>query len=293
MLLAAIPPPPLRVIQLGPVPIRLYAVMIILGVLVAVWIGERRLLARGGRAGAVADVAGWAVPFGLVGARLYHVATNPELYFAAGRRPVEALFVWQGGLGIWGAVAGGALGAWIAARRHGVPFGLLADAAAPGLAVAQAIGRWGNYFNSELFGRPTDLPWALRVTNPADGNAPGLYHPTFLYESLWDLGVAGLVVWADRRYRLGRGRAFALYVASYTAGRAWIEALRIDPANVYGGLRVNEWVSIGVFAAAVAYLALRSGRREEAAPAGGQPVPDAPAARHATAAGERPGSLPA
>lgn len=257
---AAFPSPPQSVWVVGPVPIRAYALTIIAGVVAAVWIGERRWVARGGRAGTVIDIATIAVPFGLVGGRLYHVITSPELYFGAGRRPIEALFIWRGGLGIWGAIALGGLGAWLAARRRGVDILAFGDAVAPGIAVGQAIGRWGNYFNQELFGRPTTLPWALWIDpehRPADTPEVALYHPTFLYESLWNLGVAALVVWADRRFRLGGGRAFALYVAGYTAGRGWIEALRVDHANTFFGLRLNDYVSLVVFLGAVAFLVAR------------------------------------
>jgi prolipoprotein diacylglyceryl transferase len=259
--LASFPSPSTGVLHLGPVPIRAYALCIIAGIIVAVVVGDRRLQQRGGPAGFVADMAVWAVPFGLVGARLYHLATNPELYWGAhGQGTVAAFEIWKGGLGIWGGIAAGALGAWIAARRRGVPYLLLADAVAPGIALAQAIGRWGNYFNQELFGRATSLPWAVRIDAAhAPGGVAGTFHPTFLYEALWDIGVAVLVIWADRRWRLSRGRAFALYVAAYTVGRAWIEALRVDDAHRFFGLRLNDWTSIVLFVAAVAYLVWRRG----------------------------------
>lgn len=255
--LASIPSPPDSVWHLGPVPIRAYALTIILGVLVAVWLGERRWVARGGSPGVVQDIAVWAVPFGLVGARLYHVITDYQLYFGPGDTWIDAFKIWQGGLGIWGAIPLGALGAWIACRRRGIPLPALADALAPGIVLAQAIGRWGNYFNQELYGRPTTLPWALSID--PNHRLPGYadvatYHPTFLYESLWAVGVAVLVIWADRRFRLGHGRAFALYVAGYTAGRAWIEYLRIDPTHHLLGLRLNIWTAVLVFLGAVAYL---------------------------------------
>ncbi len=254
--------------HLGPVPLRAYALFIILGVVAAILIGERRWVARGGRPGTVSDVAAWAVPFGIVGGRLYHVLTDPELYFGAGRHPVDALKVWEGGLGIWGAIALGGVGAWIACRRRGIGIGAFGDATAPGILVAQAIGRLGNWFNQELYGKATDLPWALHITAPKDG-VPGYYHPTFLYELLWDLGAAALVVWADRRFRLGHGRAFAVYVAAYTVGRFWIEMLRVDRANHILGLRLNEWTSILVFLGAVTYLVVRrhSTREDEVEPA--------------------------
>ena len=212
----------------------------------------------------VADVAVWAVPFGLVGGRLYHVLTSPDAYFGAGGHPVKALYVWQGGLGIWGAVALGGLGAWIGCRRYGIPFPAFADTVAPGLAIAQAIGRWGNWFNQELFGKPTALPWGLKIA-PVHRSAAyadvATYHPTFLYESLWDLGVAGLVLWAGRRFALGHGRTFALYAVAYTAGRFWIEYLRIDDAQHFLGLRLNDWTSIAVFTGALSYLVISARRR--------------------------------
>ena len=262
MPLAVIPSPSQGVWHLGPFPLRAYALAIIVGVVVCVAIGDRRWVARGGLRGTVADVAVWAVPFGLVGGRIYHVVTDPELYFSHENwRPFDAVKIWQGGLGIWGAISLGAVGAWIGCRRRGLALPPLADAIAPGIVVAQAIGRWGNYFNQELFGGRTDLPWALRITDP---DHPGLYHPTFLYESLWDLALAFLLVWADRRWRLGHGRVFALYVAGYTAGRGWIEALRVDQANHVLGLRLNDWTAIVLFAGAVAYLgwSRRAGREE-------------------------------
>lgn len=254
--LAFIPSPSEGVWHLGPLPIRAYALCIIAGVVVAVWMGERRWTARGGEPGTLLDIATWAVPFGLVGGRLYHVITDYQLYFAPGGRPIQALEIWKGGLGIWGAIALGALGAWIGCRRKGVSLTALADTVAPGIALAQAIGRWGNWFNQELFGRPSNLPWALEIEPGRPGTVPGVstYQPTFLYESLWCIGVAILVLWAAKRYSLTHGRAFALYVAAYTVGRAWIEWLRVDPAHHILGLRLNDWTSLIVFLAAVAYL---------------------------------------
>jgi prolipoprotein diacylglyceryl transferase len=246
--------------HIGPFPIRAYALCIIAGIVAAVWLGDRRWQARGGLPGQIGDIAIWAVPFGIVGGRLYHVITDNGRYFGHGNDPVTALYIWQGGLGIWGAIALGGVGAYIGARRAGVKFLPLADALAPGIALAQAIGRWGNWFNQELFGKPTTLPWGLEIPDVTK-RPPGYeqyetFHPTFLYECLWDLGVAGLVIWADRRFRLGYGRAFALYVAAYCAGRGWIEYLRIDPveANDVFGLRLNVWTSIVLFVASVAFF---------------------------------------
>jgi prolipoprotein diacylglyceryl transferase len=259
MLPAHIPSPSQGVWHLGSVPIRAYALCIIVGVIVAVYVAERRLVARGVRTGAVGDVAAWAVPFGLVGARIYHVATNPELYWGGPGRSgtIGALKIWDGGLGIWGAVALGALGAWIGCRRHNISFAMFADALAPGLPLAQAIGRVGNWFNQELYGAPTSLPWGLHIDISHRVGAhldDAYYHPTFLYELLWDVGVALVVIWLDRRYHFTRGRAFALYVMLYTVGRAWIEALRIDDAHRFAGLRLNDWVSAIVFVAAAVYF---------------------------------------
>ncbi|MEU0724152.1 prolipoprotein diacylglyceryl transferase [Streptomyces sp. NPDC006140] len=257
MLLAFIPSPSIGEVHLGPLPLRGYSLMLILGIAAAVWLGGRRWAARGGEKTVVADIALWAVPFGVVGARLYHVITSGELYFGKGGDPVKALFIWDGGIGIWGAIAGGAVGAWIGCRRKGVALSAFADAVAPGIALGQAIGRWGNWFNQELYGRATTLPWALEIDPAHRPEAtPDLatYHPAFLYESLWCLGVVALVVWADRRFRLDRGRAFALYAAAYTVGRFWIEYLRVDEAHHILGLRLNDWIALLVFAAAVAYL---------------------------------------
>ncbi len=261
--LASLPSPSQGVWYLGPVPLRAYAAAIIAGIVVAVLVGERRWVARGGNPGTVADIATWAVPFGIVGGRVYHVVTSPQAYFGAGGDPLKAFRVWEGGLGIWGAIALGSVGAWIGCRRAGVPLPAFADAVAPGVALAQAIGRFGNWFNQELFGRPTTLPWGLEISpenRPESYQQFATFHPTFLYESLWNIGVAVLVVLAEKRFRLGGGRAFALYVAAYTAGRFWIEALRIDDANRILGLRLNIWTSGLVFAGAVIYLVLSSRR---------------------------------
>ncbi|MET7596124.1 prolipoprotein diacylglyceryl transferase [Streptomyces sp. NPDC004082] len=273
MELAYIPSPSRGVLHLGPIPLRGYAFCIIIGVFVAVWLGNKRWVARGGRPGTVADIAVWAVPFGLVGGRLYHVITDYELYFSEGRDWVDAFKIWEGGLGIWGAIALGAVGAWIGCRRRGIPLPAWADALAPGIVFAQAIGRWGNWFNQELYGRETSLPWALHITSSTDGRVPGYYHPTFLYESLWCVGVGFLVIWADRRFKLGHGRAFALYVAAYCVGRGWIEYMRVDDAHHFLGLRLNDWTAMVVFVLAVVYIVLsarlRPGREEVVEPGAG------------------------
>jgi prolipoprotein diacylglyceryl transferase len=260
----SIPSPSEGVWYLGSIPLRGYALCIILGIALAIFIGDRRWRARGGERGVVADVAIWAVPFGIIGGRLYHVITTPQPYFGSGGEPLDAVKIWQGGLGIWGAVALGGVGAWIALRRRGLPLAPFGDAIAPGLAVAQSVGRWGNWFNQELFGGPTDLPWGLEIDvahRPVEYLDAPTFHPTFLYESLWLLVVAGVLVLADRHWRMGHGRVFALYVALYTVGRLAIELIRVDPANEIVGLRVNAWVSILLFVASVAYLVI-SARRD-------------------------------
>ncbi|MFJ1867387.1 prolipoprotein diacylglyceryl transferase [Streptomyces sp. NPDC088097] len=293
MTLAYIPSPSTGVIHLGPIPLRGYAFCIIIGVFVAVWLGNKRWIARGGKPGTVADIAVWAVPFGLVGGRLYHVITDYQLYFGEGRNWVDAFKIWEGGLGIWGAIALGAVGAWIGCRLRGIPLPAWADALAPGIAVAQAFGRWGNWFNQELYGRATDLPWALEISE-GPNRVAGTYHPTFLYESLWCLGVAALVIWADRRFKLGHGRAFALYVAAYCLGRGWIEYMRVDEAHHILGLRLNVWTAIFVFVLAVVYFVLsaklRPGREEVVEPetSGSTGAADAGKDAPATTAGAAP-----
>nr|WP_084774613.1 prolipoprotein diacylglyceryl transferase [Nonomuraea candida] len=262
MPLASIPSPAEGVWYLGIIPIRAYALCIVLGVIVAVWLSERRWRARGGEKGTIIDIAVPAVIFGLIGGRLYHVITDWQTYFGsrAIKEPYQALFIWEGGLGIWGAIALGALGVWLAARRRGLSMGALADTIAPGIAFAQAIGRWGNWFNQELYGSPTTLPWGLEIDIDHGGEPGVLYHPTFLYESLWDVALGFLLILAGRRFALHHGRLFALYVAGYTLGRFWIEGLRIDPvggvdhAVEFLGLRINQWTSIVLFVAALVYF---------------------------------------
>ena len=264
MPLASIPSPSSGVVHLGPLPLRAYAFFILLGVLVSVWLANRRWVARGGKDGLIADVASVAVPAGLVGARLYHVITSPAQYKSD---PVEILYVWHGGLGIWGGILGGCLGAWWTLRKRGIPFTAVADTVAPFLPVAQGIGRIGNYFNQELYGKATSLPWGLRIdAEHAPDGVAGTYHPTFLYELLWDFGVCGLVLWADNRWQLGKGRALALYVAAYCVGRSWIEALRIDDAQHFFGIRLNDYVSGILFLGAVVFLVVRRGSGPDEVP---------------------------
>lgn len=259
----AIPSPAQGVWHLGPFPVRAYAIAILVGIVVAVVLTQRRWKERGGDPETVLDITYWAVPFGIVGGRIYHVVSSPDAYFGPGGDPWKAFAIWEGGLGIWGAVAFGAVGAWIGCRRQGVRLAPFADALAPGLLVAQGIGRLGNWFNQELFGGPTTLPWGLRIDDahlPAGYDPGTLFHPTFLYELLWNLAAAAVIVYLDRRLRLGHGRAFWLYVVLYTSGRLWIELLRIDPAETVLGLRLNVWTSILVgLGALVAFVVV--GRR--------------------------------
>nr|WP_098485183.1 prolipoprotein diacylglyceryl transferase [Georgenia soli] len=290
-----IPSPPQGEWQLGPFPVRAYAIAILLGIVAAWWILDRRYTAKGGPKDAALDVAFWMVPFGIVGARLYHVFSSPDAYFGPDGDPVRALYIWQGGLGIWGAVALGAVGAWIGLRRRGLRMAPFADALAPGLLVAQAIGRLGNYFNQELYGAPTTLPWGLQIDDAhrVPGYAAGtLFHPTFLYEMLWNLAAAAVLIWAERRFRLRHGRVFWLYVMLYTAGRVWIEYLRIDEAETVLGLRLNVWTSILIFLVAlVAFVVV--GRRTRGVPEniwlpGREPAPEDP-----STAGQTPASTAA
>ncbi|MDT4957867.1 MAG: hypothetical protein QOD31_1666 [Pseudonocardiales bacterium] len=290
--IAAIPSPTHSVWHLGPLPIRAYALCIVAGIFVALWLTARRWRERGGTADDVWDVAGWAVVLGILGGRVYHVLTDPELYFGAGRHPIDAFKIWDGGLGIWGAIALGWVGAWIGCRRKSLSLAAFADAAVPGVVLAQGIGRWGNWFNNELYGGATSVPWKLQIhcmdltaghATICDGGTStvlGYFQPTFLYESIWDIGLGLLLIYVDRRWRLGHGNVAALYVMCYTAGRIWIEALRTDHANHILGLRLNIWTSVVVFLLGLAWFVTHggfhsgreptpyTGRRAEAALAG-------------------------
>ena len=273
--LSYIPSPGRDSIDLGPLHLRAYGLLIAVGVYVAVQWGRARWQARGGKGSDITDLAVWAVPAGLVGARAYHVITDWQLFRG---RWFDVVKIWQGGLGIWGAVAGGAIAAMVVAQRRGLDKAALFDMAAPVIPLAQAIGRWGNWFNQELFGRPSTLPWALRIDpghRPSGYQQFATFHPTFLYECLWDLAVVAIVLLVERQIRLRPGRLFAVYVAAYTFGRFWIELLRIDPAHRIGGLRINDWVSVFVFAAAVGVLVVSGRPKPESAsvPAPADPQP--------------------
>lgn len=282
--LAAFPSPPQGVWQLGPIPIRAYALCIITGIIVALWVGVRRYRARGGNSDVVWDAAIVAIPAGIVGGRLYHVITDNQKYFCSDCNPLNVFAITNGGLGIWGAVILGTLAVWAYLRHKNVPFAPFADAIAPGIVLAQAIGRLGNYFNQELYGAETNVPWALEIfyrvddagkyaplTGHSTGEIIATVHPTFLYELVWNLIVFGFLLWADKRFRLGHGRVFALYVAGYTLGRFVVETMRSDEATMVFGFRINEIVSVVVFLiAVVVFFSLKKGRETpaEVSPAG-------------------------
>jgi prolipoprotein diacylglyceryl transferase len=256
------PSPSLSSFSLGPLTIHFYALCIITGIAAAIWIGRRRYANLGGNPDDVSEVAIWAVPFGIIGGRIYHVITSPSQYFGANGNPIDVLRIWEGGLGIWGAISLGAVGAYLYFRTHktSLNFRQLLDSLAPGVIVAQAIGRIGNYFNQEVFGKPTDLLWGLEidpVNRPNGFESYSTFHPTFLYELLWCLLVAALLIKLPgflKKITSKQGDIFVLYILGYTAGRIWIESLRIDEANLILGLRLNIWVSFIVLITASAYL---------------------------------------
>lgn len=266
----SLPSPDSYLLELGPISVRYYAIFIILGVIVAVMIGSRRAQAMGAPKSLVSDVAVLAVPSGVIGGRVYHVITSPDEYFGSEGDPISALYIWEGGLGIWGAISLGGIGAWVAFRylkRRGevrISFAQFADAIAPGILLAQAIGRFGNWFNQELFGRPTDLPWALEIDaryRPSGYSQFETFHPTFLYEAAWSALVALLLIRLTSKLSSNPGRVFALYVALYSFGRLLIEQLRIDEANVILGFRLNTWTA--VLAIVLALLVFRNLKEKE------------------------------
>jgi prolipoprotein diacylglyceryl transferase len=248
--------------------LRLYGLMIAIGVIAGIELARRRWMARGGDPEDIYSVAFWAVPAGLIGARLYHVITDNQLYrdpaAFLGFRWIDMLKIWQGGLGIPGGIACGVIVGVIVGRKRGMSLPVGLDVIAPSLALAQAIGRWGNYFNQELYGRPTDLPWAVQIDvahRPLQYLDLATYHPTFLYESLWNLALCGVLILIDRRRVLRPGRIFALYLGGYFLGRLWVEALRIDEANTILGLRINTWTSLVVMAAVGLFLVIGGFKR--------------------------------
>jgi prolipoprotein diacylglyceryl transferase len=248
-IVTSIPSPDVSYIELGPLRIHFYALFILTGIILALLLTESRLKARGVEAGVALDVSFWAIPFGILGGRFFHVITHPNDYFYQGADLLAPFRIWEGGLAIYGALLFGALGAYIGARKSGIKFTSYLDAVAPGILLAQAIGRWGNYFNKELFGLPTDLPWGLEIPIPNAAIPTGLpegvlFHPTFLYESIWSLIGVALLLAADKRFNLRWGRMIGLYFIYYSVGRVWVEAIRIDPSEIVLGLRINIWSAI-------------------------------------------------
>ena len=259
MIQLSIPSPSTGVIYLGPLPLRAYSLFIILGIFVAIWLGNKRWIAKGGKPGQVSDVALFAVPFGIIGGRIYHVATDWEKYFGSGQNWIDALKIWNGGLGIWGAILFGGVGAWIGCKYYKIYLPPFADAIAPGIIFAQAIGRVGNYFNQELFGRPTDLAWGLEIAEkfrPQGFESFATFHPTFLYEIIWNVLIGFGLIYLDRKYKIGHGRLFALYVSLYSLGRLFIENLRIDEARLILGFRFNVFTSLVVIVGGLIYFVI-------------------------------------
>jgi prolipoprotein diacylglyceryl transferase len=259
-LLLVIPSPSSGTLEIGPLKLNAYGLMIALGVVAAVWLAGRRLEQRGiGKRDDISEMALWAVPAGVIGARLYHVVTDWSRF---SDNPGDIVKIWEGGLGIWGGIALGVIvGLWVM-KRKGLPIALTLTCVTPALPLAQSIGRWGNWWNQELFGKPTDLPWALEVSSDTAvmaGELPGTtFHPTFLYESIGCLLIAVVLVLIDRRVKLRPGLLFFVYTAMYTFMRFFIEGLRVDPATEAGGLRLNQWTSIVVFSVSVLILVVYS-----------------------------------
>lgn len=261
----SIPSPSVSYIQLGPFTIHFYALCILVGIIAAAVITDARMARRGVERGMVIDLLLWVVPLGIVGARIFHVLTHIDDYFYPGADLWRTLYIWEGGIAIFGALIGGGIGAWIGCRFIGLRFWTFADALAPGMLVAQAFGRVGNWFNHELFGTPTSLPWGLEIesSNPAYPvglPADVLFHPTFLYEAIWNLLGAAVIVWAGRRFALHWGRQFALYLVWYGAGRIVWESIRIDPSEVFFGLRTNVWAAIAAVVVGIVILVVQKRR---------------------------------
>lgn len=298
-MLLFIPSPSINGFSLGPLTIRFYALCLISGIIAGWMIGLRRWRARGGSQESFETALLWAIPMGIVGARIYHVVTHLGDYFGPGINPWSVFFIWEGGIAIYGAVGGGALAAWIVCRLRGVRFAALVDSLAPGLAIGQALGRFGNWFNQELYGWPTDLPWGLQID--PQHRLPGFeqyetFHPTFLYEMIWNVLVALTLIWADRKFRLGRGKVFALYLALYGFGRFFTEGIRTDPSEtMFGPLRQNQFAAILICLGGILLLLLlvkfRPGRESEVErprPAPEEDLPDDTPTADETADASRP-----
>lgn len=294
----SIPTPPFSEFAIGPVVFRMYALCILAAIVVATMWTSRRLTKRGAQPGVILDIVLWAVPLGIVGARLYHVATHPGDFFYAGADLWEIVRIWNGGNAIFGALLGGALGAWIGCRMSGIRFWSLADALAPALLLGQAIGRLGNWFNQELFGYPTTLPWGLEIdpSNPAFpvGLPEGtLFQPTFLYEILWNLVGIAVILWFERIFSLRWGRAFGVYLVWYGLGRTWLEGIRIDPSEVFLGVRVNLWVALVAIVLGIVLIVVQGRRHPGLEPSpyrpGREPRPKEPEVASEHSDGASPG----
>jgi prolipoprotein diacylglyceryl transferase len=250
--LAYIPSPHSGVVSIGPLTLHMYGLTLLVAILLCIWLTGRRWTALGGDWDLVTRVAVWGVAFGVVGARLYHDITS---YNEVPSPKWQGFFeVWRGGLGIWGGILFGTIAGYFVLRRAGANAALFADCAAPGLLLAQGVGRIGNWWNQELYGKPTTLPWALKITNNPIDFPKTTYHPTFLYELIWDLVGVGVLIWIGRRYKIVPPGLFSLYVAWYCFGRFFEELLRIDPAHHVAGLRLNAWVSAILFVGALIYF---------------------------------------
>ena len=278
VILTSIPSPGSNSLEIGSLDLRAYGLMIALGVLAAAWLFARRFTQLGYSPELASSITVWAVIAGLIGSRAYHVITDWRR-FQDNDNWGEAWQIWEGGLGIPGGVIAGAAVVAVLARRRGVPFSQIADAAAPALPLAQAIGRWGNWFNQELYGRPTDLPWAVEI-DPGHRRFQYLddetFHPTFLYECIWNLALVGVLLWAAKRFTFKPGRLFGLYVLGYSLGRLWIETIRVDFASELAGVRVNIWLMLVLIAGSVLYLLWGRGDAGEPAPEEAAPEESAP-----------------
>jgi prolipoprotein diacylglyceryl transferase len=258
--LLSIPSPEVSYLDIGPVRVHFYALFILTGIVVATILADYRLSKRGVVKGTFLDIALWAVPFGILGGRFFHVITHPRDYFYEGADLLAIFRIWEGGLAIYGALMLGAVGVYIGTRQAGLRFLTVADAVAPGILLAQGIGRIGNYFNNELFGLPTTLPWGLEIDSSNAAYPSGLpdgltFHPTFLYELIWNIVGALALIWLGNKLKLQWGKVFALYLVIYSTGRVWIESIRIDPSEIILGLRINVWSAlIGIAVGLIVYL---------------------------------------
>lgn len=264
-LITSIPSPSIQFFDLGPLRIHIYALCILLGIGLATWITDARLSKRGAERGVVLDIILWAVPLGIIGARFYHVFTHPADYFYEGADLMKVFYIWEGGNAIFGSLLGGAVGAWIGCKQTGIRFWSFADALAPAMLIAQATGRLGNYFNHELFGQPTTLPWGLEIesTNPAfpaglpDGT---LFHPMFLYEILWNLLGAFVIIVLERKLYLRWGKTFGVYLIWYGIGRSVFETYRLDSSETFFSIRTNVWAALLAIVVGVLIILIQNRR---------------------------------